>query len=159
MNEMVDMPRKEVPPPLELIKERIEEILPPQARERIGSGDVVVIDTRDADRYEKGHVEGAVSIPSGESARDARGDDYANAVEEAAGGRDRELILFCGEGNRSARTADALRNEHDFENVVSVVGGLKLWDDLGYPIEGELAAGADEDEVSMRGLDDDGDTT
>jgi rhodanese-related sulfurtransferase len=156
---MVDMPRKEVPPPLELVKERIEEVLPPEAKERIESGGVVVIDTRDAERYEKGHVEGAISLPAGESGRDAHAEDYAAAVDEVAGGRDGELILFCGEGNRSARTADALRNEHGFEKVVSVVGGLKLWDDLGYPIEGELAAGADEDEVSMMGLDDDGDKT
>jgi len=154
------MPHKDVPPPLELVKGRIEELLPPQAKERIDSGEVTVIDTRNADRFEKGHVKNAISLPSGESGRDAHAEEYAKAVEEAAGGRDKEVVLFCGEGNRSARTADALTNEHDFENVASVVGGMKLWDDLGYPIEGELAAGADEAEVAMMGLDDeDGDTT
>jgi rhodanese-related sulfurtransferase len=155
---MVDMPRKQVPPPLELVKERIDEVLPPDARERIDAGDVVVVDTRDGDRFEKGHLDGAVSLPSGESARAAHSQEYASAVEAAAGGRDRALILYCGEGNRSARTADALRNQHGFENVVSIVGGVKLWHDLGYPIEGELAAGADESEVSLGG-DDEGDKT
>ncbi len=159
MSRMVDMPRKDVPPPLELVKDRIDELLPPEAKERIESGDPVVIDTRNADRFEKGHVKDAISLPSGESGRDAHVEEYAKAVEEAAGGRDREVILFCGEGNRSARTADALKNEHGFEKVASVVGGLKLWDDLGYPIEGELSAGADEAEVAMMGLDDDGDKT
>jgi len=157
MSNMVDMPRKQVPPPLELVKERIEEIMPPDAKQRIEDGNVTVIDTRNSDRFELGHVDGSVSLPSGESARDAHGEEYAKAVEEAAGGRDAEVILFCGEGNRSARTADALKNEHGFENVNSVVGGIKLWHDLGYPIEGELAAGADEAEVAMMGLDDDGD--
>jgi rhodanese-related sulfurtransferase len=155
----VDMPHKDVPPPLELIKGRIDELLPPEAKERIDGGDVVVIDTRNADRFEKGHVKDAISLPSGESGRDAHAEEYAKAVEEAAGGRDREVILFCGAGNRSARTADALKNEHGFEKVASVVGGLKLWDDLGYPIEGELAVGADEAEVAMMGLDDEGDKT
>jgi rhodanese-related sulfurtransferase len=159
MSQMVDMPHKEVPPPLELIKGRIEEILPPDAKQRIDDGEAVVIDTRNADRFDKGHIEGSISLPSGESGTDAHGEDYAKAAEEAAGGRDKEIILFCGEGNRSARTADALRNEHGFEKVVSVIGGLKLWDDLGYPIEGELTAGADEAEVAMMGLDDDGDKT
>jgi sulfur-carrier protein adenylyltransferase/sulfurtransferase len=153
------MPHKDVPPPLELVKERIEEVLPPDARERIEGGDAVVIDTRDADRFEQGRLAGAISLPSGESAREAHSEQYAKAVEEAAAGRDRPLVLYCGEGNRSARTADALLNEHGFENVVSIIGGLKLWDDVGYPVEGELAAGADEAEVSMRGLDDDGDTS
>ena len=159
MNQMADMPRKQVPPPLELVKGRIDEVLPPDAKQRIDEGGVAVIDTRDTERFEQGHVADSVSLPSGESARDATGADYATAVEEIVGGRDRPVILLCGEGNRSARTADALRNEHGFEDVVSVVGGIKLWHDLGYPIEGELAAGADEAEVSMRGLDDDGDTT
>lgn len=159
MTDVVDMPRKQVPPPLELVKERIEELLPPDAKERIEAGGVTVIDTRNSDRFEKGHVEGSISLPSGESGRDAHSEDYAQAVADAAGGREKEVILFCGEGNRSARTADALKNEHGFARVESVVGGIKLWHDLGYPIEGELAAGADEEEVAMMGLDDDGDTT
>ena len=154
----VEMPHKEVPPPLELVKSRISELLPPDARARIESGEPVVIDTRDAERFERGHVTGAISLPSGESARDAHSADYAKAIEEAAGGRDREVILYCGEGNRSARTADALINEHGFERVSSVIGGVKLWSDLDYPIEGELAAGPDEAEVALSG-DDDGDTT
>jgi rhodanese-related sulfurtransferase len=161
MSHVADMPRKEVPPPLELVKGRIDELLPPEAKERIESGEATVIDTRNSDRFEKGHVEDSLSLPSGESGREAHGDDYAKAVADAAGGKDKEVILFCGEGNRSARTADALANEHGFENVASVVGGIKLWHDLGYPIEGELAAGADEAEVAMMGLDpeEDGDTT
>jgi rhodanese-related sulfurtransferase len=154
MSAMVEMPRKDVPPPLELVKGRIEELLPPEARGRIEAGGAVLIDTRDAERFELGHLEGAVSIPSGASGWDARADEYATAVDQAAGGRERELILYCGEGNRSARTVDALRNEHGFANAVSIIGGLKLWSDLGYPIEGELAAGADDDEVAVGGDDD-----
>lgn len=154
----VEMPHKEVPPPLELVKSRIRELLPPDARERISAEDVLVIDTRDSDRYQRGHLAGAISLPSGESARDAHSEDYAKEVEQAAGGRDREIVLYCGEGNRSARTADALINEHGFERVSSVIGGVKLWSDLGYPIEGELAQGPDEAEVALSG-DDEGDTT
>jgi rhodanese-related sulfurtransferase len=68
------------------------------------------------------------------------------------------VILYCGQGNRSARTADALRNEHGFANVASVIGGAKLWADLGYPIEGELALGDEESEISVGG-EDEGDKT
>ena len=34
----VEMPRKYVPPPLELVKSRIEELLPPAAQEEIEGG-------------------------------------------------------------------------------------------------------------------------
>jgi rhodanese-related sulfurtransferase len=152
---MVEMPRKDVPAPLELVKSRIEEVLPPEARERIEAG-AVVVDVRDSDRFEKGHLEGAVNISSGESARNAHDSPYAEAIEQAAGGRDEQVILYCGEGNRSARTADALRNEHGFENVASIIGGVKLWSELGFPTEGEILVGADDAELG-EGME--GDTT
>jgi rhodanese-related sulfurtransferase len=154
-NAMVEMPRKDVPPPLELVKSRIEEVLPPEARERIEAG-AVVVDVRDSDRFEKGHLDGAVNISSGESARDAHDSPYAETIEQAAGGRDKQVILYCGEGNRSARTADALRNEHGFENVASIIGGVKLWSELGFPTDGEILVGADDAELGA-GME--GDTT
>jgi sulfur-carrier protein adenylyltransferase/sulfurtransferase len=146
MSAMVEMPRKQVPPPLELVKGRIEELLPPDAKREIDAGDAVVVDVRDSERFEKGHLKGAVNVSSGESARGAHDAAYVEAIEGAGGSRDGRLILFCGEGNRSARTADALRNEHGFENVASIIGGVTLWRDLGYPIEGEIMVDVDERE-------------
>ena len=151
MNYVVDMPRKNVPPPLELVKSRIEELMPPEANEEIGSGDVLVVDVRDPERFEAGHVEGALNVSSGESARDAHDPGFAKAVEAAVGGKDKRLLLFCGQGNRSARTADALANEHGFERVASVIGGVKLWDDLGYPVDGEVVVGDEDAETGMEG--------
>jgi rhodanese-related sulfurtransferase len=147
----VEMPRKYVPPPLELVKSRIEEILPPDAREEIEGGNAVLIDVRDPERFEAGHLEGAVNVPSGESAHDA---PYAEAVEGAGAHRDDRVILVCGEGNRSARTADALRNQHGFTNVASIIGGSKLWSELGYPTDGEIALGDEEAETHLEGEED-----
>src|SRR4051812_25533359 len=122
MSDVVDMPRKHVPPPLELVKSRIEELLPPAAREEIDGGDAVLIDVRDPERYEAGHLPGAASVPSGESAREAHEQAYAKAIEATGAGPEDRLILVCGQGNRSARTADALRNEHGYTNVASIIG-------------------------------------
>jgi rhodanese-related sulfurtransferase len=150
----VEMPRKYVPPPLELVKSRIEELLPPAAQEEIDAGDVVLIDVRDPERYEAGHLQAAVNVPSGESAREAHDAAYAEAVQSAGAGPEDRVILVCGEGNRSARTADALANEHGFSNVASIIGGSKLWSDLGYPIEGEIAIGDEEAETHLEGEED-----
>jgi rhodanese-related sulfurtransferase len=150
----VEMPHKYVPPPLELVKSRIEELLPPAAKEEIDGGDVVLIDVREPDRFEAGHLKGAVNVPSGESARDAHEAPYAEAVKEAGAGPEDRLILVCGQGNRSARTADALRNEHGFTNVASIIGGSKLWSDLGYPVEGEITVGDEEAETHLEGEED-----
>ena len=150
----VEMPRKYVPPPLELVKSRIEELMPPAAREEIDGGKAVLVDVRDPERFDAGHLEGAINVPSGESARDAHEAAYVAALEQAGAGPQDRLILVCGEGNRSARTADALQNEHGFEHVASIIGGSKLWSDLGYPIEGEIAIGDEEAETHLEGEED-----
>lgn len=147
------MPRKYVPPPLELVKSRIEELLPPVAKEEIDGG-AVVIDVRDPERFDAGHVQGAVNVPAGESAREAHDAAYVEAIESAGAGPDDRVILVCGEGNRSARAADALQNEHDFKHVASIIGGSKLWNELGYPIEGEIAIGDEEAETHLEGEED-----
>ena len=148
------MPRKHVPPPLELVKSRIEELLPPAAKAEVDDGDAVLIDVRDPERYEAGHLRGAANVPAGESARDAHDAAYVEAVESAGAGLEDRIILVCGEGNRSARAADTLRNEHGFTNVASIIGGSKLWSDLGYPIEGEIAIGDEEAETHLEGEED-----
>jgi rhodanese-related sulfurtransferase len=150
----VEMPRKYVPAPLELVKGRIEELLPPAAQEEIEGGNVLLIDVRDPERYAAGHLKCAVNVPSGESARDAHDAAYVDAVEEAGAGPEDRIILVCGEGNRSARTADALANEHGIGNVASIIGGSKLWTELGYPIEGEITVGAEEAETDLEGEED-----
>ena len=150
----VEMPRKYVPPPLELVKSRIEELLPPAAREEIEGGDLVLIDVRDPERFEAGHLQGAVNVPAGESARDAHDAAYVEAIERAGATPDDRVILVCGEGNRSARAADALENEHNFNNVASIIGGSKLWNELGYPIEGEITIGDEEAETDLEGEED-----
>jgi rhodanese-related sulfurtransferase len=150
----VEMPRKYVPPPLELVKSRIEELLPPAAQDEVEGGNVLLIDVRDPERYEAGHLKGAVNVPSGESAQNAHDADYVEAIERAGAGPDDRIILVCGQGNRSARTADALKNEHGFSNVASIIGGSKLWSDLGYPIEGEITIGDEEAETHLEGEED-----
>jgi rhodanese-related sulfurtransferase len=150
----VEMPKKDVPPPLELVKSRIEEILPPDAREEIEGGEAVLIDVREPERFATGHLRGAVNVPSGESGRGAHDEGYVEAVEKAGARPDDRVILVCGQGNRSARTADALRNEHGFTNVASIIGGSKLWSDLSYPVEGEIAVGDEEAETHLEGEED-----
>src|SRR6266545_5430300 len=87
----VEMPRKYVPPPLELVKCRIEELLPPTAKEEIDSG-TIVVDVRDPERFEAGHLQGAINVPAGESARDAHDATYVQAIEEAGVGPDDRVI-------------------------------------------------------------------
>lgn len=136
MSDVVDMPRKNVPPPLELVKERIEEVLPPDAQSEVEAGEVAIVDTREPEKFEQGHISGAVNVPAGENGVDSHSEEFAAKFAEATEGK--PALLYCNTGNRSSRATDALTNEHGVEGVRSLIGGAKLWDDLGLPFEGTV---------------------
>jgi sulfur-carrier protein adenylyltransferase/sulfurtransferase len=119
---------------LDDIKARIKEVSPEETRAALESGDAVVIDTRDAVNRQDARIEGDHYAPAGQGGTGAHSEEFAEAVEEAAGGRDKPVILYCGAGNRSAVAADALEREHGFENVSSMGGGLTLWEIQGLPV-------------------------
>lgn len=144
MSEKVEMPRKDVPPPAELVKSRIEEVLPPDASAEVEKGEVALIDTREPDKFEAGHIPGAVNVPAGENGVESHAPEFAEKISEASGGK--PALLYCNTGNRSARATDALTNEHGVEGARSLIGGIKLWDDLGLPIEGVVAVDEETDE-------------
>ena len=144
MSDVVDMPRKEVPPPLELVKERVEEVLPPDVQGAVEAGEVAIVDTREPEKFEQGHIPGAVNVPAGENGVDSHTEDFATKFAEATEGK--PALLYCNSGNRSARATDALANEHGVEGVRSLIGGVKLWDGLGLPVEGTVEVDEDTDE-------------
>jgi phage shock protein E len=143
MSTMIDMPRKEVPPPLELVKSRIEEVLPPDAHDEVETGEVAVIDTRDPEQFEQGHIPGAVNVPAGENGVDSHSEDFAKKIAEASEGK--PPLLYCNSGNRASRATDALTNEHGVEGARSLIGGVKLWNDLGLPVEGSIVVEESDD--------------
>jgi rhodanese-related sulfurtransferase len=50
----------------------------------------------------------------------------ADEIEEAAGGKDKEIIVQCHHGRRSMQVAATLRGL-GFTNVKSMAGGIDLW--------------------------------
>jgi rhodanese-related sulfurtransferase len=143
MSDVVDMPRKEVPPPLELVKERIEEVLPPDVQGEVEAGEVAIVDTREPEKFEQGHIPGAVNVPAGENGVDSHSEEFAAKFAEATEGK--PALLYCNTGNRASRATDALTNEHDVEGARSLIGGVKLWDDLGLPVEGSIVRDEEDD--------------
>ena len=86
--------------------------------------DALLLDVREYDEWDAGHVPGAVHIPLGElSAR------YTEL------GRDRPLFVICRSGNRSAHAAHALAGAGwDARNVSD---GMRGWQAAGRPMTSE----------------------
>jgi rhodanese-related sulfurtransferase len=79
--------------------------------------DVVLIDTREEHEWEAGHIGGAMFLSKGIIERD---------IEKVIPDKQKQLVLYCGGGFRSALAADNLR-KMGYKNVSSMAGGWKAW--------------------------------
>ena len=107
------------------IKEQIDEVDPSQVHEQLGNG-AVVIDVRENEEFESGHLPGALHVPRGH---------LEQRIEGAAPDRDAHVILYCAAGNRSALAAHTMTELMGYSHVESMTGGITLWKDRGYEVE------------------------
>lgn len=82
---------------------------------------VYVLDVRQPDEYEAGHVPGAVLVPLDQL--EARQSEVPS---------DRSLLVICKSGGRSAKAVQVLNGAgYDATNVA---GGTMAWIDAGHPV-------------------------
>lgn len=116
---------------LSQVKGEIDEIDAVRAREVIDSEDPIILDVREQDEWDEGHIPGAVHIPRG---------NLESRIEAAAPDRSRRMVIYCAAGNRSAFAAKTME-ELGYEDVVSLRGGFTDWKRNGFSVE--LASGLD----------------
>jgi rhodanese-related sulfurtransferase len=80
-----------------------------------------ILDVREPSEWNEAHITGATLIPLGE---------LASRVNELP--KDKEIVVVCRSGNRSAQARDLLLND-GFTQVTSMAGGLNQWKVAGYP--------------------------
>ena len=107
------------------IRSEVEEVDPSEVREHLGNG-VVLVDVRESEEWDAGHIPGAKHVPRGY---------LESRIEGAAPGRDDRIVLYCASGQRSALAAHTLSAQLGYENVASMTGGITLWKDRGYQVE------------------------
>lgn len=93
-----------------------------EAQRRFARREAVLIDVREPDEWQEGHVAGATHIPLG---------DLPARLAEVP--RDRPVLLFCRSGNRSGR-ATALLREQGYDQAINVEGGITAWQRAGLPV-------------------------
>ena len=104
-------------------KKQITEISPHDAAAKLNNGDAVVVDVRDKDEWDEGHILRATHMSRGTIELD---------IEEKVPDRNAMIICHCGGGGRSALAAETLQ-KMGYENVRSMAGGLKAWKAAGLP--------------------------
>ena len=111
---------------LRQVKGEIEEIDPARTADAIASDDSpAVIDVRERDEWEEGHLPGAVWVPRG---------NLESRIEQAVPDKDSPVIVYCAAGSRSAFAAKTL-DELGYTNVSSLAGGFTEWKRNGFPYD------------------------
>lgn len=113
-------------------KSRIENLTPDQVESEMESGDVVLIDIREANELEQnGRIPGAVHAPRGMLEFYA---DPATPYHRSEFDPGKRIILSCASGGRSALAADTLQSM-GYSRVAHMDGGLNAWKEGGKPVE------------------------
>ncbi|HSQ68858.1 MAG TPA: rhodanese-like domain-containing protein [Steroidobacteraceae bacterium] len=113
---------------------RIREIRPGELASLLHAAPVPIIDVREPEEFEDGHLPGAVNIPRGLLEFEVDGHPaVAYHREEALSHREQPLLLYCLSGARSALAAEALRRL-GFASPMSLEGGFLAWADAGHPV-------------------------
>jgi molybdopterin/thiamine biosynthesis adenylyltransferase/rhodanese-related sulfurtransferase len=110
---------------LQQVKGEIDEVDATRARDILGEDSAVLVDVRERDEWDEGHIPGAVHVPRG---------NLESRVENAVPDKSRQVVVYCASGNRSAFAAKTLE-ELGYEHVVSLAGGFTDWKRNGNPVE------------------------
>jgi molybdopterin/thiamine biosynthesis adenylyltransferase/rhodanese-related sulfurtransferase len=116
---------------LQQVRGEISEVDATHARELIDEREPVIVDVREQEEWDEGHIPGAVHIPRGH---------LESRIERAAPDSSRPVLVYCSAGNRSAFAAKTL-GELGYDDVASLAGGFTDWKRSGLPVE--LHAGLD----------------
>lgn len=88
-----------------------------EAKEMMDNEEVIILDVREQDEYDSGHIPGAILLPVGTIDEDTA----AEAIPE----KDSTVLVYCRSGNRS-KTASSTLAELGYTKVYEF-GGIDTW--------------------------------
>lgn len=111
----------------------ISELFPWNVSEMLdGDTPPLILDIREPAEFAALHIKGSLHVPRGilESACEY---DYEETVRELVESRNRDVVVVCRSGNRSALAAYTMR-ELGYQKVYSMKTGLRGWNDYELPL-------------------------
>lgn len=94
-----------------------QQISQEEAKEMMDTQDVIILDVREQDEYDSGHIPGAVLLPVGTIDEETA----AKVIPE----KDSTVLVYCRSGNRS-KTASSALAELGYTNIYEF-GGINTW--------------------------------
>jgi len=105
------------------VKKEIREVNVQDVNARIQKNGVALVDVREKEEWDEGHLPGATFIPRGH---------LESRIEKTVPEKTSPVILYCAGGSRSAYAAKTLQ-DLGYKDVVSMAGGYGEWKNAGLP--------------------------
>ena len=97
----------------------MEEITPAELKQRLDKGDdIQIVDVREDNEVAIGRIPNSIHIPLGQIL------NRMNEIDE-----NRETVVHCKMGGRSARAIDAMQRSGFQGKLVNLKGGILRWSD------------------------------
>lgn len=123
---------------------RVKEIMPWDLSRRLSAGNrPLLLDVREPAEFDALRIPGSLNVPRGVLEQSCEW-DYDETVPELAAGREREIVVICRSGKRSALAADVML-KMGFTNIASLKTGVRGWTDFEQPLEDGAAHHLDAD--------------
>jgi rhodanese-related sulfurtransferase len=116
---------------------QVDHVSPGDAAEEAAAGTAVVLDVREAEEWQHGHIEGSIPAPRGlvEFFADPTSPRHKEGLDPTG-----RVIVVCASGARAALAALTLK-DMGYEHVAVMDGGLKAWMQAGLPTNEHEYAG------------------
>ena len=93
-------------------------VSPKEAAMMLSDQKAIIVDVREDGEWKEGHIAGAIHIPLAQ---------VAGRLSELAQYKDRNMVVQCRSGKRSAKAASTLQDA-GFTKVYNLTGGIIAWD-------------------------------
>jgi len=100
------------------------ELKPGDAVRFMNKEEPLILDVREDAEYKDGFIQGAVHVPLVQ---------LESRVSELASWRDRDVLIYCRAGQRSARAASILKRQ-GFTHLHKLDGGIMAWQSANLPV-------------------------
>ena len=107
-------------------KQHIVEISLAEAQQQLQT-QPLLLDVREPQEYESGHIPGARNIPRGML-------EFVMSQDETLSDRNRAIMIYCKTSGRAALSAESLK-KLGYVQVRSIAGGFDAWLAAGLPTD------------------------
>jgi len=90
----------------------------------MNDNDVVVLDVRESNEYNTGHIRDSIHIPMS---------SLVKRLTELDKFKNKQILAYCRSGSRSNSACRTL-NKQGFENVSNLAGGIMSWSNANLPV-------------------------